>query len=212
MSRPNLSSIEKAARAELDPKFAAREVAIANGRRVIRFSAKAIRAGHRGELKEAGAMLAEAGELLAESTAAMADHPDIKIGILNDAAKEYAEAHLFLALARGDELPAAAELGTRMAPYLNGLGEAVGELRRRLLDQLRREDFADAERLLEIMDEVVDLLASLDYPDGMTGGLRRTTDVARSLTERSRADLTSALIADRIRQDMAAFRARPEPD
>lgn len=212
MSKPNLSSIEKAARAELDPKFAAREVAIANGRRVIRFSAKAIRAGHRGELKEAGAMLAEAGELLAESTAAMADHPDIKIGILNDAAKEYAEAHLFLALARGDELPAAAELGTRMAPYLNGLGEAVGELRRRLLDQLRREDFAEAERLLEIMDEVVDLLASLDYPDGMTGGLRRTTDVARSLTERSRADLTSALIADRIRQDMAAFRARPEPD
>lgn len=211
MSKPNLSSIEKAARAELDPKFAAREVAIANGRRVIRFSAKAIRSGHRGELKDAGAMLAEAGELLAESTAAMADHPDIKIGILNDAAKEYAEAHLFLAMAGGDELPAASELGTRMAPYLNGLGEAVGELRRRLLDQLRREDFAEAERLLEIMDEVVDLLASLDYPDGMTGGLRRTTDVARSLTERSRADLTSALIADRIRQDIAAFPARREP-
>ena len=117
-------------------------MAIANGRQVIRFSAKAIRAGHRAELEEAGAILAEAGELLAESTAAIADHPDIRIGILNDAAKEYAEAHLFLAMARGDELPSAAELGTRMAPYLNGLGEAVGELRRRLLDQLRREDFA----------------------------------------------------------------------
>jgi translin len=195
----------------LDPKFAAREVAIANGRRVIRFSAKAIRAGHRGELEEAGAMLAQAGELLAESTAAIADHPDIRIGILNDAAKEYAEAHLFLAMARGDELPSAAELGTRMAPYLNGLGEAVGELRRRLLDQLRREDFTGAERLLELMDEVVDLLASLDYPDGMTGGLRRTTDVARSLTERSRADLTSALIADRLRQDIAAFQTRRGP-
>jgi len=212
VSKPDLSSIEKAARAELDPKFAAREVAIANGRQVIRFSAKAIRAGHRGELERAGAMLAEAGELLAESTAAVADHPDIKIGILNDAAKEYAEAHLFLALARGDELPTAAELGTRMAPYLNGLGEAVGELRRRLLDQLREEDFAEAERLLEIMDEVVDLLASLDYPDGMTGGLRRTTDVSRSLTERSRADLTSALVADRVRQDIAALSARREPD
>ncbi|MDE0370004.1 MAG: haloacid dehalogenase [bacterium] len=212
MSKPDLSSIEKAARAELDPKFAAREVAIANGRQVIRFSAKAIRAGHRGELNEAGAMLAEAGELLTESTAAIADHPDIKIGILNDAAKEYAEARLFLAMARGDELPAAAELGTRMGAYLNGLGEAVGELRRRLLDQLRAEDFAEAERLLEIMDEVVDLLASLDYPDGMTGGLRRTTDVARSLTERSRADLTSALVADRLRQDMAAFGTRREPD
>ena len=211
MSKPNLITIEKAARAELDPTFAAREVAIANGRRVIRFSAKAIRAGHRGELKEAGSMLAEARELLAESTAAIADHPDIKVGILNDAAKEYAEAHLFLAMARGEALPAAAELGMRMAPYLNGLGEAVGELRRRLLDQLRGEDFAEAERLLEIMDDVVDLLASLDYPDGMTGGLRRTTDVARSLTERSRADLTSALIADRIRHDLAAFGGRPGP-
>ena len=211
MSKPNLSFIEIAARAELDPKFTAREVAIANGRRVIRFSAKAIRAGHRGELEEAGAILAEAGGLLVESTAAMADHPDIKIGILNDAAKEYAEAHLFLAVARGVELPAATDLGIRMAPYLNGLGEAVGELRRRLLDQLRREDFAEAERLLEIMDEVVDLLASLDYPDAMTGGLRRTTDVARSLTERSRADLTSALIADRLRQDIAAFGARESP-
>ena len=147
MSKPDLSSIEEAARAELDPKFAAREVAITNGRRVIRFSAKAIRAGHRGELSEAGTMLAQARELLAESTAAIADHPDIKIGILNDAAKEYAEARLFLAMAGGEELPAAAELGTRMAPYLNGLGEAVGELRRRLLDQLREEDFAEAERL-----------------------------------------------------------------
>ena len=143
MSKPDLSSIEKAARAELDPKFTAREVAISNGRRVIRFSAKAIRAGHRGEMNEAGELLAEAGELLAESTTAIADHPDIRIGILNDAAKEYAEAHLFLAMARGHELPAASELGTRMAPYLNGLGEAVGELRRRLLDQLRREDFAE---------------------------------------------------------------------
>ena len=208
MSDLDLSSIEKAARAELDPKFAAREVAIANGRQVIRFSAQSIRAAHRGELEKAGEMLVEAGSLLAESTAAMADHPDINIGILNDAAKEYAEAHLFLAFARGDELPSAAGLGMRMAPFLNGLGEAVGELRRRLLDQLRKEDFAEAERLLEMMDEVVDLLASLDYPDGMTGGLRRTTDVARSLTERSRSDLTSALIADRLRRDISAFRVR----
>lgn len=201
----DLSSIEKAARAELDPKFAAREVAIANGRQVIRFSAQAIRAAHRGELEKAGEMLVAAGSLLVESTAAMADHPDINIGILNDAAKEYAEAHIFLALAGGDDLPSAAGLGMRMAPFLNGLGEAVGELRRRLLDQLRKEDFAEAERLLEMMDEVVDLLASLDYPDGMTGGLRRTTDVARSLTERSRSDLTSALIADRLRRDISAL-------
>jgi len=140
---------------------------------------------------------------LAESASAMSRHPDINIGILHDAAKEYAEAHLYMALARGSELPTPGELGTTMVPYLKGLGEAVGELRRRLLDQLRSDDFREAERLLAAMDAVVDMLAALDYPDGMTGGLRRTTDVARSLTERSRADLTSALVAERLRRDIA---------
>ena len=201
---PDLSSIEAAARAELDPKFVARETAIANGRQIIRCSARAIRSGHRGQLDAAGSLLEEARSLLDESASAMAGHRDINVGILNDAAKEYVEARLFLALAHSDELPTAADLGTSMVPYLNGLGEAVGEIRRRLLDQLRGEEFAEAERLLAVMDEVVDLLAALDYPDGMTGGLRRTTDVARSLTERSRADLTSALVAERLRRDIAA--------
>ena len=200
---PDLSAVESAARAELDPKFEARETAISNGRKVIRCSAKAIRSGHRGEMETAGALLEEARTLLDASTLAMAGHPDINTGILNDAAKEFAEARLYLALAAGDDLPTAEELGVTMVPYLKGLGEAVGELRRRLLDQLRTEDFDEAERLLAVMDEVVDLLAALDYPDGMTGGLRRTTDVARSLTERSRADLTSALVAERLRRDIA---------
>ena len=202
MSTLDLSSVEAAARAEFDPKFEARETAIANGRRVIRCSAKAIRSVHRGELEAAATLLEEAQELLEASTLAMADHPGINIGILNDAAKEYAEARLFMALAQGDDLPTAGELGVTMVPYLKGLGETVGEVRRRLLDQLRVENFEEAERLLAVMDEVVDLLAALDYPDGMTGGLRRTTDVARGLTERSRADLTSALVAERLRRDI----------
>ena len=202
MTVPDLASVEAAARAELDPIFAARETAIANGRKVIRCSAQAIRSGHRGEVEVAMTLLGEARTLLDESTLAMADRPGINIGILNDAAKEYAEARLYLALASHEELPTAADLGITMVPYLKGLGEAVGELRRRLLDQLRGEDFDEAERLLAVMDEVVDLLAALDYPDGMTGGLRRTTDVARSLTERSRADLTSALVAERLRRDL----------
>ena len=211
MTAPDLSSIEAAARAELDPKFAARETAIANGRRIIQFAARAIRSGHRGEYEQAESLLEEAETLLAESTSAMSRHRDINIGILHDAAKEYAEAHLYMALANGNELPTPGELGTTMIPYLKGLGEAVGELRRRLLDQLRNDDFREAERLLAAMDAVVDMLAALDYPDGMTGGLRRTTDVARSLTERSRADLTSALVADRLRRDIAAIRSADDP-
>ena len=202
MSRPDLSGIEELARAELDPKFAAREKAINNGRSVIRSSANAIRSIHRGELEAARALMGEAHTLLAESTAALQDHPDVNVGILADAAKEYAEARLTMALAYDEPLPLPGELGMRVAPFLNGLGEAVGELRRRLLDKLRSADLVEAERLLGVMDEVVDLLASLDYPDGMTGGLRRTTDVSRSLVERSRADLTTTIVQERLRADL----------
>ena len=202
MAESDLSRIEESARAELDPKFAARETAINNGRNIIRSSANAIRSIHRGELDKARDLMGNAHDLLAESTAALDGHPDVNVGILNDAAKEYAEARLYMALAYGEELPMADDLGMRMAPYLNGLGEAVGELRRRLLDKLRAEQLDEAERILELMDDVVDLLASLDYPDGMTGGLRRTTDVSRSLVERSRADLTSTIVQERLRKDL----------
>ena len=202
MPAADFSDIESIARAELDPKFAARETAIANGRNIIRASANAIRSIHRGELDAARTLMDEAHALVAESSAALEGHPDINVGILNDAAKEYAEARTFMALAHGDPLPTPEELGMRVAPYLHGLGEAVGELRRRLLDQLRAGQLDEAEGMLAMMDDVVDLLAGLDYPDGMTGGLRRTTDVSRSLVERSRADLTTTMIQERLRADL----------
>jgi translin len=90
-----------------------------------------------------------------------------------------------------------------VAAYLNGLGEAVGELRRRMLDLLRAGEIGAAEDALEAMDRIHELLADLDYPDGMTGGLRRTTDVARALIERSRSDLTTTVIQERLRRDLA---------
>ncbi len=204
MILPELAAVEEAARAVLEDAFSARETAIGNGRMIIRRSANAIRSLHRGERARARELLAEAGEMLAESTAAVTGKPDINPGILHDAAKEYAEAALFAAVAYGGELPMAEELGVSASAYLNGLGEAAGEVRRRMLDKLRADDTAEAARLLAVMDEVADLLAALDYPDGMTGGLRRTADAVRALAERSRADLTSATVAERLRRDLAA--------
>ncbi len=204
----DFSEIEDLARAELDPKFEARETAIKNGRHIIRASANAIRSIHRGEIDQALALLEDTHALVAESAGVLADHPDVNAGILNDAAKEYAEARTFLALSRREPLPTPDELGMRVTPYLHGLGEAVGELRRRMLDQLRAGQLDEAEELLAMMDEVVDLLAGLDYPDGMTGGLRRTTDVSRSLVERSRADLTTTIVQERLRADLERFQPR----
>ncbi len=146
----------------------------------------------------------EAGDLLMATQDALADHPDILYaGFVGDASKEYAEARLTAALAAGEPLPLPAEIGVRAAPYLNGLGEAVGEMRRRMLDLLRAGDLEGAEAALEAMDTIHELLADLDYPDGMTGGLRRTTDVARALIERSRSDLTTTVIQERLRRDLA---------
>jgi translin len=204
VSYPDLSEVSQAVREVLDDKYRAREIGLANSRQIIRHAANAIRAVHRGETDKAAGLMEEAGRLLGESQAALEDHPDILYaGFVGDAAKEYAEARLTFALAAGEPLPLPSDLGVRAAPYLNGLGEAVGEMRRRMLDLLRAGDLATAESTLAAMDTIHELLADLDYPDGMTGGLRRTTDVARALIERSRSDLTTTVIQERLRRDLA---------
>lgn len=196
-------------RSELDDRFNAREVAVTRGRDVIRASANAIRALHREEWEVADAKIAEADRIRDEILDAMADQPAmIHAGFFTDAVKELAEAHITRALFRGDAPPGPPDLGIDPIPWLHGLGEAVGELRRRMLDMLRAGHVEEAESLLVAMDDIVDQLAEVDYPDGMTGGLRRTTDVARSLTERSRADLTSTAVQERLRARLE----RPEGD
>jgi len=130
---------------------------------------------------------------------AVAGQPDVRTGgPLNDAKKELAEAWLTLALVRDLPLPGPVELGIEIAPYCNGLAEAASELRRQLLDQLRAGDLARAETLMRAMDEIYSLLVTIDYPDGVTGGLRRTTDALRAVLERTRGDLTTAMVATRL--------------
>jgi translin len=191
------------ARTILDARFAAREKGITGSRRVIRSSANGIRALHRSEWESATTLIAEAGALLSEITMGLQDHPDILYaGFISDAAKEYSEARITEALFKDEAIPGFSELGVDPVPYLHGLGEAVGEMRRRLLDLLRAGEVDQAQIALDSMDGIVDLLAEMDYPDGMTNGLRRTTDVSRSLVERSRADLTATVVQERLRQDL----------
>lgn len=190
-------------RSILDPRFEAREKAITESRRVIRSAANAIRALHRSDWDEASRLIAESGDRLATINTAIAETPELQShGVVVDAAKEFAEARITQAVFTGDTIPSFAELGLDPVPYLHGLGEAVGEMRRRMLDMLRAENLDEAEQLLDQMDDIVDLLAEVDYPDGMTNGLRRTTDVSRSLVERSRSDLTATVVQERLRRDL----------
>jgi translin len=194
-----IAAAGEAARAVLEEKHAAREITLGASRRAIRSCASAIRAVHRREFRESRALIAEAAAYLAEAESALGVHADVRYaGFLNDAKKEFAEANLTLAFVEGNPLPTADELGVDVQPYLNGMAEAASELRRQVLDCLRRDEGAEAERLLALMDDVYGMLVTIDYPDGLTGGLRRSTDALRAVLERTRGDVTTTIVATRL--------------
>lgn len=205
----NLESIAERIRANFEAKYDAREHALRLAREIIQSSATAIRAIHRSEFPEAARRIQRARAALDEATAALADHPDIyHAGFIHDAAKEYAEASLTYAIVVGEPLPEPEALGVSYASYLNALGEAVGELRRRLLDRLRHGEVERCERLLDAMDDVYSLLVTMDYPDAMTGGLRRTTDVTRGILEKTRGDFTAAVRQRDLEVTLKEFESR----
>ena len=184
-----------------DAKMQAREVALSASRKAIRSSANAIRAIHRRDDDEAGRLLREAREALDRGVEAVADHPDVRwAGFLHDGEKEYAEARLTQAVVAGQDLHGLEELRVTPAAYLNGMAETIGELRRTVLDLLREGDVQRAEALLRTMDDFYYVLVTIDYPDAITGNLRRWTDVARGIIEKTRGDLTSSLVQRDLRE------------
>jgi translin len=187
----NLDAIAESIRLSLAAKDGAREKALPVCREAIRYSSQSIRAIHRQEFEQASDLLKSARSLLEQADQALADSPEIvNSGFLRDAQKEFAEGSLLLGLVTGKPVVAPGDLGVDSAAYLNGLGEAVGELRRYLLDGIRRGDLSRGEELLGAMDDIYSVLVTMDFPDGITGGLRRTTDMVRGVLERTRSDLT----------------------
>jgi translin len=197
----DLEPLSRELHERFDAKSSARERAIPAARRSIRASANAIRAVHRGEFDLARELIAESRAALAEGLDGVDAHPDVRYaGYLLDAEKEYAEAHVTLALVTGEPPPAPAEVGVGDAPYLNGLAEAIGEGRRHILDLLRLGDVDRAEHVLATLEELYGLLVTMDYPDAITMNLRRSTDVARSLIEKTRGDLSIAAVQRTMRE------------
>jgi translin len=197
--RDELAALAEPLQADLAAAHAAREIGLAACRRTIRAAGLSIRAVHRAQPDVAAERRAESRQALAEAHAALAPHPAIAhAGFLHDAEKEYAEAELTAALVDEQPLPGAGDLGVTGPAWCNGLAEAASELRRHLLDRLRAGDLDDAERLLGAMDDVYDLLVTVDFPDAITGGLRRTTDALRAVLERTRSDLTLTLVQSRL--------------
>ncbi|MGQ9682650.1 MAG: haloacid dehalogenase [Anaerolineae bacterium] len=209
MSLTNLDAIAERIRANLEAKNSARDQALHRSRELIRLCANAIRAAHRNEFAEAGKLLEQAHAAADTMKADLVGYPDLyHAGYTQDALKEYAEANITSAVIQGHELPEPEALGVEYAAYLNGMGEAAGELRRYALDALRRSDLDAAEAMLAAMDAIYDLLVTIDYPDALTGGLRRTTDMVRGVLERTRGDLTVAARQQRLEEALKSVESR----
>jgi len=196
-------------RAVFIDKNEAREHALPLCRETVRHSANAIRAVHRGDFPAAEELIGRARDLVGAAKAHLRGHQDIYFaGFVHDAQKEYVEACATLAVIAGRPLPTPDELGIELPAYLNGLAEAVGELRRHLLDRLRAGDVDHCEAILAAMDDIFSVLVTVDYPDAMTGGLRRTTDSVRGILERTRGDLTVSARQRELERRLGEFEGR----
>jgi translin len=176
---------------------------------LIRYCANSIRATHRGDHVEAQNLLATARAAAAEMVKETRAYPDLYYaGYTQDALKELAEAHLTRAIILEEALPPPATLQVEEAAYLNGLAEAAGELRRLALDALRRGEVQQAEKILERMDDIYSVLVTVDFPDAITGGLRRNTDLVRGVLERTRGDVTTAVRQEAMKAALQEFEQR----
>ena len=203
-----LEEVAEIAREELARKHASREEGLSVSRHITRLSANAIRAVHRRDFDGAKQLLYEAANRLADTVPILQNNPEVYFaGYMSDARKEFAEASITLALIAGSPMPHPNKLGVEAAPYLNGMGEVIGELRRFILDSLRGDSADDSERYLEVMEEIFTILVTIDFPEGVTGGLRRTTDMMRGALERTRGDLTMALMQRRLDSKLSMLRS-----
>jgi len=208
----NLPAIAEQAHNDLEKRTKARDQALGQARQLTRQSAYAIRSIHRGEAGQSEELLQQARVLKEALKAELANFPDLYYaGYTQDAIKEYVEASITFALIQNRPLPTSLDLGVETPAYLNGLAETVGELRRRCLDILRQGYSQEAERLLFCMDEIYALLVTLDYPDAVTNGLRRQTDLVRGIVERTRGDLTISLREQHLITSLEEFSKRLPP-
>jgi translin len=196
-----LETIADQIRHDFDARTTARDRALAQARQLTRACSLAIRAVHRDETDVMQSHLAEARTLAESLKSDLVGHPDLFYsGYTQDALKEFVEANVTCALIQNQALLTPEELGVAGSTYLNGLAEVVGELRRRTLDILRHGYSQEAERLLSIMDDIYSVLVTMDYPDAITNGLRRQTDLARGIIEKTRGDITFSLRGEHLEQ------------
>lgn len=212
MASQTLLTVADLIRGDFVAKTAARDSAVTISRELIRHCSLAIRASHRDEWIEAEKLLAEARRIAADLVSRVKPYPELYFtGYTQDALKEMAEAHITLAVAQGGDFPTPGAIGVEYAAYLNGLAEAAGEMRRRALDKIRNGHNEESERLLAAMDDIYDVLVTMDFPDAITGNLRRNTDMVRGVLERTRGDITVSFREAELKAAVDSLRRHLDP-
>lgn len=208
MSLSQFETLAHEARLSLEARHRTREGVLAQSRKLIQTCSKCIKHVHRRQMEEAGTLLTEAGNIAQAMRQLAGDQPEVfYAGYIQDAEKELAEAAALMALISGSDLPSHDELGCGVTSWLHGMGEAASELRRYVLDEMRGGNLEEATRLLHLMEGIYDELTTFDFPDGLTGGLRRTCDALRAVIERTRSDLTMTHIQNELIRELKASRS-----
>ncbi len=208
-----LEEISIRIRENLEAKDRIREEGLKISREIVRECRTASFALHGKDFEKASNSIEMAGKALKKLEARFEGHADIyHAGFVEHAQQEYSEVAVLYSLLKDEgkmqSLPSPEELGVEYTAYLNGLGDVVGELRRHILDLIRREDFEKTEVFLGIMENIHATLMEFDYPDAITGGLRRKTDVSRSLIEKTRGDVVNAIQQQKLELAMKSLESR----
>ena len=181
-----------------------REQSLAISREIVRECSKSIRNIHRNDVSNAKEHIKNAQNKIEKLKNICSEISEISYaGYVLDAEREFVEAVLFYTFEVNGYIEPYKKFNVHPSSYIQGIGDTIGEWRRKALDHLRNLDIKKAETYLEIMEEGIGILNELDYPDALTGGLRRYADNARSIIERTRSDITNAFINEALRKDIS---------
>ena len=188
---------------EFDKLNDIREQSLKLSREIIKSCSKSIRNVHRNNLDEAKQHLDKANNNYKKLQTSLKDIPELRFtGYVNDSERELIEAFLVYEFEKNNVLLEFSKMNVSASNYIQGLGDAVGEWRRKVLDKLRKLEIEEGEKYLDLMESSMEILNELDYPDALTGGLRRYADTARAIIERTRSDLTNAIVSESLRKEL----------
>ena len=154
-------------------------------RELIRDCSMAIKSIHNKEMREAESRVKNAESLLNKVRGIDKDFEYLTL----QAYQEYAEAKVLLAIIERKEIPGYGELKIPFKAYLLGLLDCIGELRREMLEELKRGNKQDAEYYFESMSDVYEATLPVRFSNSLLPNFRRKQDVGRLQVENARSEL-----------------------